>query len=624
MEPPQNRRKEDRYDVEEIPLEGIGSIVEFSRWGLKIKKAADFKKKTPALSFTVSGLELTGEIRWEDGTFIGVRLAAPLVAPSFFIKRIKRVKETLPPAQMKISPDGPALNYKKDELLPLTIGLLLEAESPEPDIRMIGSSVNALSDLQEAEEKKEPEGEEKEEDTNRPKSCKDELIARAVDLQAREKTEVTDIFFAITILGIDQAREVILDHIHKMIFKPAGTPSGFENYEKFEILKSVVFKNLCHFFGFMDIQSEGSSLLSFETAGVEILIQESSGILDQYYKSPSRLYSEVSRVYEKAFFGMDPLQINKIYFEKSLKDFVELYNGYVLAHCILNPHYAPSEDLKITLSKNGLIFSYLAYMTFLAVKFLVERDRVSGFILVMKLRGRGIEDRKIDHFLENSVEETNTVLRDLGVRGSLQLPPLPDGSFDMDSSLGRDIRFQYLLRSFRRFGRRETRRMALRYEDPSYAHFILDRLMCTDSLDLCSKTFCVVPCRNVSEVQWYGQDFSYFDLLVFKDLHKLPAGHLNAFLRLWSSFEGQILVTFSKFELLDYTRSQFYGILKNDIVDFPSYFSNETVYRRMIDQTVNYLRPFVGDQEINSGKYLPGVYSMNHIKADILLTKEIF
>ncbi len=114
--------------------------------------------------------------------------------------------------------------------------------------------------------------------------------------------------------------------------------------------------------------------------------------------------------------------------------------------------------------------------------------------------------------------------------------------------------------------------MVLRYEDPAYAHFILGKLMNSESFDLNSKTLCVVPCRNVSSDQWYIKDFAYFDLIVFKEIHKLPAPHLSAFLKLWGTFEGQIIATFSHLEVLDYKNSPIYSVFNNAIVDFPSYF----------------------------------------------------
>ena len=320
---------------------------------------------------------------------------------------------------------------------------------------------------------------------------------------------------------------------------------------------------------------------------------------------------------------MDPLQINQYYLEKGLNTLGDLFNGYILAHHTLNPHYFASEDLKISLSKNGLIFSYLAYLTFLAVQFLMDKDRESGFALSKRLKGRGMDDRKIDQFLEQSVTDTKTILRNLKLKGTLSKPLVPDGLIPIESYLGKDIRFEYLVRVFRNFGRGQVKRMALRYEDAAYAHFILGKLMNSESFDLNSKTVCVVPCRNISSDQWYIKDFAYFDLIIFKEIHKLPAPHLSAFLKLWGTFEGQIIATFSHLEVLDYNNAPIYSAFNNAIVDFPSYFYNDAVYEKMIDHTLHYLQPYLGDQTIDRNRYLPGVFTMNHIKADILLTKEI-
>jgi hypothetical protein len=194
---------------------------------------------------------------------------------------------------------------------------------------------------------------------------------------------------------------------------------------------------------------------------------------------------------------------------------------------------------------------------------------------------------------------------------------------NIEGYVGKDVRFEYLVRSFRNFERMDVKRMALRYEDDSYAHFILGKFINSDSLELNSKTLCVVPCRNVSNDQWYVTDFSCFDLLVFKDINKLPDCHLNAFIKLWNSFEGRIIATFSYLDFLDFTAPRLHSVLKSHIVDFPSYFFNDIVYKKMVAHTVNYLEPYIGGQQIDLERYLNEVYTMNHIKTDILLNKEI-
>src|SRR5208337_2944555 len=137
----------------------------------------------------------------------------------------------------------------------------------------------------------------------------------------------------------------------------------------------------------------------------------------------------------------------------------------------------------------------------------MDRDKESGIILAKRLRGKGMDDEKIMEFFDTCILETKTVLKDFAVKGSISRPALPAGLNTINNYFGKDIRFDYLLKTFRNFNR-----MALRYEDASYAHFIMGNIINFDGFGLNSKAFIVVPCKNVSETQWYFEDFSYFDL----------------------------------------------------------------------------------------------------------------
>lgn len=616
-----NRRKDDRYFIEEIPIPGMGGIVEVCRNGLKIRKTAGSGMRGNIVSVNIAEHEIKTAVRWEDNLFIGIQVEQPFTDPAFIIKRVIRPKETLAPPQMAVS-EKAILHYTQDEVLTSMIALLMEIESTEPNIAKIGTCIEDICSLKDKEDTPEN-GNKERQDTEKERSCKDELIAKAVSLHGHDDAEVKDVNFAITRLGLDHVREIIRDHVHKRIFQSQTALTAFKNFETYTILKSTVFKNLCRHFGLSYLQPEGNALLSFETAGFEILIKESSGVLDDYYTSSSRLYAEVSRSFEKAFFGVDPLTINKHYFEKNIGAFRELYNGYILANCALNPHYSPAEELKLSMAKNGLLFSFLAYLTFLAINFLMDKDRESGFVLKKKLMHKGMRDNMVSNLLDTAVSEAKAILKDFSAKGSIIRPSLPEGSYSLDRYLGKDIRFEYLQKSFAAFDRLNTARMALRYEDASYAHFILGRILNSDSLALNARTLCVVPCRNASLDQWYIRDFAYFDLIVFKDVHKLPPVHLSAFLKLWDTFEGQIIVTFSNLAFLDYTRPPLHSSLKSAIVDVPSYISNESIYKKMVDTTLDYLQPYMGDQKIDAGAYFKDVYSMKHIKTDIILTRGI-
>jgi hypothetical protein len=622
-ESPLNRRKENRYFIEEILIEGIGNIIEVSKNGLKIRKDPDFSLQAPALTFMIASIAIKGEVRWEDEFFLGLQATHPLSTPAFLNKRLKRVTEVFAPPQIKITPENAIRQYQKQEGLITLINLLLEVESPEPDIRKVADYVEEVSALEEKEKDSGAGYGEGGDEIERGKTCKEELIIRALRLQGREEGQDLDVPFAINFLGLYFVREIVEDHVRKKVFQSKTSRPLFEDFETFNILKSVVFKNLCRFFGLPDLQSEGSTLLFLETAGLDILSKESNGILENFYRTPSRFYSEISRVYEQVFLGVDPLQITQAYMEKNMTAFEGLYHGYLLAYHTHNPLYFTSGELKISLSKKNFIFSSLVYLTFLTIQFLMDKDRESGHILSRRLKGRGMDERKQDLFLEQVIEDTRSILRNLRLTGGIFLPQIPEEPLSVEKLLRKDIRFDYLLKSFRTFSRNSQGRMALRYEDVGYTHYILGKLLHSNSLDLNLKSLCIIPCRNISQEQWYQKDFDQFELLVFKEISKLPSGHLGTFLRLWSLFQGQIIVTFEGSEFLELTNAQLMGVLREHIVDFPSYFHNEVIHEKMIDHTLGYLQPFLGEKQVDREKYQNEPFTMNHIKADILLTKEI-
>ncbi len=74
---------------------------------------------------------------------------------------------------------------------------------------------------------------------------------------------------------------------------------------------------------------------------------------------------------------------------------------------------------------------------------------------------------------------------------------------------------------------------------------------------------------------------------------------------------------------MDFNDPELYALLNSCIVDFPSYYLNDGVYKKMIEHSVNYLKSYIGKQQVDINRYLNDVYTMNHVKTDILLNKEI-
>ncbi len=456
-----------------------------------------------------------------------------------------------------------------------------------------------------------------------PADLKELLIYKASSASTAAGIEIKDVDFAIARLGLEAVKEISYEFLRNKISELDMSPlTNFDNYESFVIFKTVIFKHLARFFGFNDVEGAGRLLLSLETKGLEILMNlysEDSEDLRHYYTSPSRIYSELSRIYETNNFGKDLLLINKYYFENVLERFEDIYDGYIIAHLILNPGYVPGDQIKLTFNRKKLIYSFMVYLTLVATKVIMDRDKESVMILMHMLKRAGMTEKDIQNFLSVGVSEANKVLKDLGLKGNIRLGTLPSASFKIEGYLHKNIYSKYLVNAFKEFSmRNKINRLALRYEDETYAHFILTKFMIANDMGLNSKAYCVIPCRNISEYELYLEEFIYFDVVIFKDIDSLPISHRREFLKLWKSFEGKIIVTFSNYSFIDFDNKDLYLLLKDHIVDFPSYFSSTDVYERMIEHAIDYMQQYSGKHGLNSNNYLSDIYSMHYIKTNEL------
>jgi hypothetical protein len=217
----------------------------------------------------------------------------------------------------------------------------------------------------------------------------------------------------------------------------------------------------------------------------------------------------------------------QILFCKKPGGFEDLYDGYVLAHLILNPCYIP-DNIKLTLTKRRLIYAFLVYLTFIATKFIMDRDKESAILFIHMLKRAGMDDDRITDFLSDSVSEANNVLNNVGLKGNIRTGTLTHTPFKIEGYLHRDIHFKYFMKVFDDFSMlKSVKRMAIRYEDETYTHFILGKLMMADDVGLNSKAYCVIPCKNISEKELYLEEFSYFDLIILKDIDRLPKSHIS-------------------------------------------------------------------------------------------------
>jgi hypothetical protein len=505
------------------------------------------------------------------------------------------------------------------DVLSSCLNLIEELDEQDIDMNELITYIEALSDPSSEAPPSEETGPDisKETQETGPAGLGRLLIDEARKVSSSRNIDIASIDFAVARLGLESVRKFSRAFVHEKLTDLDIPLSGFRDYMSFVILKTVIFRHLSHFFGFKDEGGEGSLLLSLETKGLEILMALNSAYADdlkRHYTSSTRVYSEISRTIERNLFGRDLLLINKSFFENKLGMFEDLYDGYVLAHLALNPCYAP-DNIKLTLTKRKLTYAFLVYLTLITTEFILDRDREGAISCIRMLKRAGMNEDKIREFLGGTAAEANQVMVDLGLKGNIKTGALPHTPFKVEGYLQKDIRFKYLLKAFDDFSAlNSVRRMAIRYEDKTYAHFILGKLMIADDLGLHSKAYCVIPCGNISEREMYLEEFALYDIIILKDIDRLAKSQLRAFTKLWSSFEGKMIVTFSSGSFLDYDNRDLYLLLRDHIVDFPSYFADRAIYERMIDHTENYLKPFIEGREIDRNVYLKNICSMAYIK----------
>lgn len=611
-----NRREYNRYLINNLPAGDIGHIVEISRGGLRIEKTGSADIEASEVIVPIADEEVKAVIVWQNRKYIGLQYADDFDADQQIKNRTKKIMEPVIEPLKKVSDDDIAAITPK-ELLSSCIILMTELEEPDASLHKLRIFIEKISDAcrgTTADVKDTP-GEAGEiTETGTFIDLKEQLLNKANQVFSSREIKITDIDFAMARMGLDKVKEISSDILSNIISEVEIPLKGFDNYIPFTVLKAVIFRNLTHFFNFNDKGGDGSLLLCLETKGIDVLIRSGGKEAEDYFISPRRIYSQLSRTYENISYGNNLLFINKLCFENELGLFEDIYDGYILAHLTLHPEDTLRNNIKLDLTKRKLLYAFLAYMTFLAAGFIIDKDRECGCILISRLKKTGMDSSKILDFLNDCIGKANEVLKNLGLTQTIRRVSLPYSSFKVDRYLLKDNRFRYFIKSLENFSiLKSVTRMAIRYEDHAYTHFILSKFLIAEEYSLNSKIYCVIPCINISDKDLYIGDFYYFDLLIFKDIDRLPGRHIKEFIKLWNSFEGKIIVTFSNYSYLDIDYKYLYLFLKKHIVDFPSYFSDPAVYEKMIVHVINNMKLFTGDREIDKNKYLTNIFSMDYI-----------
>ncbi len=616
-----NKRSSIRYIVHEFSIGEIGVVREISRGGMIINKSTTAEIIGPRVNVSRLNHEISMDISWQNEDIIALKFIDNFNSAELIKSLTKRIKEQ-EYHQDRVISNGTIMAVSQTDILGPCLNLIEELENPDADVTKLTAYVEEIS---EASGEPDDHGDNDDEEENKtsphntePGDLKDLIIFVANTALTKSDDKIDDLDYAIVRLGLESVKKISKDYLRRKMPEREVSLSGFNNYEAFNILKTSMFKHLASFFGYEDVDGEGSLLLALDTKGIDVMMSHEKrgpGKLKNYYISSPRLYSEISRVYEKNMFGKDLLMINKHYFNQKLDMFQDIYDGYILGHLILNPCYMFDHKIKLDVTRKKLVYAFLVSVSIMATEFIMDGDKASGAGLVHILKRSGMNEDKIMLFLNESIERSNIILKDLGLGGKIKNRPLPKSSFKIGDYLKKDVHSKYLIQSFENFSTMKSiRRMALRYEDTAYAHFILTKMLNADDIGLTSSAYCVVPCMNISVHELYLEDYAFFDLIIFKDIDRLPETHMKEFVKLWHSFEGKIIATFNNYSFLDLDHEELYVLMKDHIVDFPSYYGDSRIHETMIDHTVQYIEPFIGAREIDKSSYSNQIVSMSYIK----------
>jgi hypothetical protein len=627
-----NKRKYLRYFIEEIPGGAIGYITEMSKDGVRLMKRGDFivKEEETDMTFRIGEVLVKTSIAWQTEDSIGLKFEEPFNAIDYIKQHmIKPLTElpnpSCPITYMMIS------QYKSYDFMTPVTNLLAELESAEAKMNRLKLHIAEISGVHKKwVEAKDVELKERQKsiragtpveklppfDSSVFPDFSQELFQHSAG--SKGGTDAKDIDCIVARLGMDSLKKLSASFVKRNRARVEVSLPGFKNYHQFSVLKTVFLKEVAPFFGYRNDNNEGSSLLSLEVCGLKILMKNSNIDLDNIYTSPSRFYTETARVYEKVNFGYDLVHLNKMYFGKALNIFTDIIDGYMMGNLILNPHMFFDRSLKFNITKTNLSYSFVVYLSYLVVNFVMDADMEAGVVLFSKLKRTGMEETKIMGFINSCISEANKVLSGMDVKESIKPVVYPRLLANPESIINNNPAFAHFLKSIIKSNAGDGKRMVIRYDDESYCHYLLNRLLVSDVAGLKSRIVCVVPCANLTDDAMYFEDFASFDLVIFKGLDKLTLYHRQWLIRFWESYEGKIIATVNSESIFDIFQKELYEVMKDHFVEFPSYMRNPELHAAMVMQSLKYSDQFTKHSTVDNGryeKYMDKRFSMKHVQS---------
>ncbi|WP_281950606.1 HDOD domain-containing protein [Nitrosophilus kaiyonis] len=587
-----SKRDADRYHVENLNVKGIGKVLDISKNGVAVKKDEIEEVKKESLDIKLEGQEVKASLKRETLKEVGFKFEDEIETEEIIKTHLKKPKKYSFKTIQNLSLED-IENDENIEKIKAVINLMLELDDPNTNVEKFNSHIEALSELERR------------------------IIKKANSVESASKSEIKNVTTAITRLGFEEVKNIVYDYINEKISLKNINFSNFENYEFYNILKTSFFKKIAPLFSFRDLRSEGRSLLATETLGIEFLIEKNENDFKNIYKSPKHLYSIYSRIYEKIHFGMDFLDINKDYFLNRLGLFKYLYDGYILAHINRHPYYELSNNNSITLSSRKMRFSYIAYLTFLALEFVLSKDKKSGAILLNRLKRLGFDNSKALSFLNETIYEANDLLEHFGIKNRINTVSYPTININMEKMFGKELHLTTYMEKMELVSK-DVNRVALRYEDQFYALFLLSETLNSYEFEFNEMPFCFIPCENLKDEDLKIDMFNGFDILIFKNIDKLSKDLYEDFFKIWRDFEGKVFVTYSAYSMIDFNNKVLHDKIKIYVIDIPSYYDNDYIYKMMLKTTCSEI-----NKELDSGICKVEDYLSEIITMDSVIIKSI-
>jgi len=428
-------------------------------------------------------------------------------------------------------------------------------------------------------------------------NLEEDILKLANNAYSNKGIEINDIKSAIIRLGLLRIRKLTIEAISReSVLYYKDELKDLSELETALILQTAIFDKVCQMISVSTNRIYDLLILSM-IDGLLIIIDFlnknndtqtntthtiKSQILNMS-KSPSKLYSYVSRIFEKDTFGKDVIRLNKEYFDRVFYGFEDFIKAIIIGYNSYTPIYRYNSLEKLNVNDNTFKIAFPIYISILGTKFVLQNDQRSALIMANRLSRFGIDKLKLSSFLKTCINEANLTLKDLGIQKEistyLKNIDYKASIDDKKTDKAQDNTIAILQEFYTSFINIITtqKRVCVRYEDKAYTMDKIERLINYISqtqegvlgiIDL--KTFEMPP----------YEDLSFFDVLILKDIDQIKdVGKLKALLK---QFEGYIVLSLRNDIDLESTNRELFNEIFDFSIDFPSYMNDDELYQDTI------------------------------------------